>query len=132
MEEIIPPDETIHLRGWAENVSLEARIDRLHNIADLMDSRFTIPGTTIRFGLDPVLGLFPGIGDTLSFFVSAWLVKEAEALGVTPAIKYRMIGNILLDLVVGSIPVLGDILDVGFKANQRNLALVREHFGYRR
>jgi hypothetical protein len=113
--EIIPPGA----------LSAEEELARLEWLADLMDSRFIIPGTNIRFGLDGLIGLVPGIGDVISALISFYLISRAAELGLSPWIKLRMVWNVLLDTVVGAVPVLGDAFDVGFKSNRRNIALVR-------
>lgn len=116
-------------KAWIRSASDEERLAKLDTLADWMDAKFTVPGTNFKFGLDPLLGLLPGIGDTAAFLVSSYIVMEAEKLGVNTTTKYRMIGNIFLDLLIGSIPFLGDLFDAGFKANRKNIALLREHIG---
>lgn len=106
----------------------ENDIIKLEQIADLMDNQFTIPGTDIRIGLDPILGLLPGIGDTASLAVSGYIVHKAHKAGVHPFLLSRMGWNIFIDWLIGLIPLVGDIFDVGFKANRKNIALIREHF----
>jgi hypothetical protein len=108
--------------------SRRAALERLEWIADLMDSALVIPGTNVRLGLDALIGLAPGIGDTVSAAISLWMVKEAHELGVPRHLVGRMIGNIVLDSVVGAVPVAGDVFDVMFRANRRNMRLLREHF----
>lgn len=94
----------------------------------LLDDRFRIPGTDVRFGLDPVIGiLFPGIGDAVSGGGSIGLLALAVQRGVPRIILWRMVLNILIDTLFGSLPIVGDIFDVAFKANRRNLELVRAH-----
>lgn len=110
----------------------EAEIRKLETLADWLDSRFVIPGTNVRFGLDSVLGLIPGIGDTVLALPSIYVVMAAQRLGVSRFVLMRMIGNVGIDMLVGAIPVLGDLFDVGFKANRRNVALLRRHFGEER
>ncbi|GAD54850.1 DUF4112 domain-containing protein [Limimaricola cinnabarinus] len=99
-----------------------ARLDRM---AHLMDARFKLFG--FRFGYDSLLGLIPGVGDTISLAPSAWLVWRAHQLGVPRRKIGRMALNTGVDYVVGSIPVIGDLIDFGFKANLRNAAILREH-----
>jgi hypothetical protein len=93
-----------------------------------MDSRFTLPGTNRRFGLDPLLGLIPFVGDAISFTISALLVSSLWRYNASGEIKARLIVNILLDFALGSIPVIGSIWDFFFKANERNLKLVKAHY----
>lgn len=96
----------------------------LRRLARLLDAAVRIPGTDIRIGLDPLLGLLPGVGDSLSSLLSGWLVVRAAGLGASPATLARMVGNLLVDAAIGTIPVLGDLFDVGWRANERNLALL--------
>jgi hypothetical protein len=100
---------------------------RLEAIADLLDSRWRVPGTGIRFGTDALLSLVPGIGPVVSTAVSAYLIWEARRLGVSPGTILRMAGNVGLDSLISSVPVLGSVGDVFFKANRRNMALLRRH-----
>ena len=97
-------------------------------LAKLMDSQFKIPGTSIRFGWDALIGVVPGIGDFATFLVSGYMVTVLAKNGASGFLLARMVWNIVLDALVGSIPVLGDMFDVAFKANQRNLQLMREHY----
>ena len=107
-------------------VSIERELERLDQLAMLLDSRFRLPGTSIRFGLDTIIGLLPGIGDTLVAAPSAWMIWRGHKLGVGKVHIARMIGNTGIDYVIGAIPLIGDIFDVGFKANLRNMAILRE------
>ncbi|UWQ19304.1 DUF4112 domain-containing protein [Jannaschia sp. M317] len=107
--------------------TLEERLDRLQRLADGMDSRFRIPGTRIRFGWDAILGLVPGIGDIAALAPAAYIFLEGHRLGVPARTKGRMAFNVGLDWIVGSIPLVGDLLDVGIKANRRNVAILRAH-----
>jgi predicted SpoU family rRNA methylase len=86
-----------------------------------------VPGTTIRFGLDALIGLVPGIGDAITTAVALYIVNEARALGAPPLLIARMLANVALDGVVGVIPLVGDAFDVAFRANRRNMALLRDH-----
>tara|TARA_A100001391_G_scaffold86699_1_gene56940 strand:- start:615 stop:983 length:369 start_codon:yes stop_codon:yes gene_type:complete len=99
----------------------KARIERL---ARWLDARFTIPGTGIRFGLDSLVGLVPGVGDLAMFAPALWIIIRAVALGAPAHLIVRMAINTGLDLVIGAIPVLGDLFDLGFKANLRNARLL--------
>jgi hypothetical protein len=104
-----------------------ARIQGLRTLTKLLDSAFQIPGTRIRFGLDALIGIVPGIGDAIGAIFSAVIVFQAARLGVSRATLTRMIGNVALDTVVGEIPILGDLFDAGWKANTKNLALLEAH-----
>ena len=107
----------------------DAEICRLEAIADWLDSKFVIPGTKLRFGLDFVLGILPGVGDGVAAVPAAYLILEAQQLGAPPALRMRMGFNALLDLAVGAIPLVGDLFDFGFKANRRNIALLKQYLG---
>jgi hypothetical protein len=99
----------------------------LELLARWMDSVFEIPGTRIRFGLDPLLGLIPGLGDALSTLVSLYILSAARRCGVPRVTMLRMAANIAIDFALGSLPILGDAFDVFWKANVRNVALLRRH-----
>ena len=99
----------------------------LRQWADLLDSRFRVPGTNIRFGLDPIVSLIPGIGDVATPAFTVMLLVQAVRQGVPKIILVRMIGNALIDALIGAVPVAGDVGDVFWKANRRNLALVERH-----
>lgn len=103
------------------------QIRKIEELADLLDSRFRVPGTSIRFGLDSLLGLVPGIGDGATAVAALYLVLRAHQLGVPRSLIVRMLGNVGLDMLVGSIPLVGDLFDLGFKSNRRNVALVKHH-----
>jgi len=100
---------------------------RLEALAKLMDTAFVVPGTDVRFGLDGVIGLVPGVGDVISGLVSSYLIWEARRLGVSRWILGRMMANTLLDTTIGAIPLAGDVFDVMFRANVKNMALLRRH-----
>lgn len=106
---------------------LLATLKRLERIADLSDSRFRIPFTKIRFGLDAIIGLVPFIGDFISLILSLYLLFEASKLGAPLTLKIKILWNVLIDWLIGLIPVLGDAVDVFFKANNRNMKLLVEH-----
>jgi hypothetical protein len=100
----------------------------LERATRLMDNRFRIPGTNLRFGVDFVIGLVPYAGDVISLMLSGMLVIIMARNGASGILVARMLGNLALDTVVGAIPLLGDLFDLGFKANTRNLRLLREHY----
>ena len=99
----------------------------LNLLADLLDARWRIPGTPIRFGADALFGLVPVLGDVVTAIASIYIVIRAREHGATHRLIARMLGNVALDTVVGSIPLLGSIFDVYFKANNRNISLLRRH-----
>jgi hypothetical protein len=102
-------------------------LETLRRWARLFDSAFRIPGTRITFGLDPILGLFPGLGDLASPILSLFFIWHGLRLGVPRVVFARMVLNVLIDAGVGAIPVVGDVFDVGWKANAWNLALLERH-----
>jgi hypothetical protein len=106
----------------------DRQIRRLEVLADWLDSRFRIWGTELRFGLDSILGLIPGLGDGATAAPAFYLVYCAKRLGVPGRTLLRMTLNVALDLLIGAVPLLGDFFDIGFKANRRNLELIRRHF----
>lgn len=99
----------------------------VETLAWLLDNSIPIPGTGRRIGLDAVIGLVPGLGDLLSGGLGLIVVLRAAGLGLPPVIVARMLVNVALDFAIGSIPVIGDAFDLWFKANSRNLALLRRH-----
>ena len=100
---------------------------RLEALARLMDGAFVIPGTSIRMGLDGIIGLIPVAGDLIAGLISSYLIWEARQLGASKWLIARMMANTLLDTTFGAIPVLGDAFDVLFRANMKNMALLRRH-----
>jgi hypothetical protein len=102
-------------------------LERLKRLSRLLDSAIGIPGTRYRFGLDAIVGLVPGIGDAIGAIFSTYIIFRAARLGASNAILTRMIGNVAVDTIVGEIPLLGDLFDVGFKSNLRNLSLLEQH-----
>jgi hypothetical protein len=99
----------------------------LARLARWMDSVFRIPGTGVRFGLDPLLGLLPGAGDVAASVISIYIFGAAHRYGVSRVTIARMALNIAIDLVVGALPVVGDMFDAYWKSNQRNVELLRRH-----
>jgi hypothetical protein len=93
----------------------------------VQDELIRIPGTSIRFGLDALAGLIPGVGDALTGGVSVYVLFAATRMGAPPSVIARMAGNIALDLLLGMVPLLGDVFDVGWKANTRNVRLLERH-----
>jgi hypothetical protein len=108
------------------DVGRQQSVARLEALARLMDGAFVVPGTTIRFGLDGIIGLIPA-GDVIAGLVSTYLIWEARQLGAPNWLIARMLANAFLDTTIGTIPVLGDAFDVLFRANMKNMALLRRH-----
>jgi hypothetical protein len=105
----------------------EQRLKALRHISRLLDSAFVIPGTEYRIGLDPILGLVPGLGDLASPVFTIALLWQSRELGIPRVVLLRMIFNVAIDALVGLLPVAGDLFDVAWKANNRNLALLERH-----
>jgi hypothetical protein len=106
----------------------DERLRWVAHVARLMDSQFRLPGTRFRFGLDPLLGLLPIVGDLSSTAVSVALLLTMLRHGASGAVVVRMALNILIDTVVGAIPIIGNIFDFAYKSNERNVALLRRHY----
>ena len=98
------------------------------------DTAFILPGTNVRFGVESILRLVPGVGGAIASVLSCYLLYEASRLGVPRLLLMRMAANVALEGMIGVVPVAGDAFDVFFRANRRNVALLRRHFartGYR-
>ena len=106
-----------------------ARLKRLRRLAWLIDGVFRLPGTRFRFGLNSVVGAVPVGGDAVLGALSLYIIYEAVKLGVPGPQLARMFANVALEVVGGSVPVLGDIFDMALKANLRNLAIIEQHVG---
>jgi hypothetical protein len=107
------------------NLTREQRLARLDALAKLLDVAFILPGTNIRYGIDGIIGLIPIIGDLITTAISLWLVREARALGAPWHITARMLANVAVDGVVGMVPLAGDAFDVMFRANVRNVRMLK-------
>jgi hypothetical protein len=105
---------------------------RLERLAHLLDSSIRLPGTKFRFGIDGLIGLIPGFGDAFGGVLSSYILAEAARLGVPISTLIRMAFNVLIEVLVGLIPIVGDIFDVTWKANNRNVRLLQEHVVDRR
>lgn len=102
-------------------------LKRLRRLSHLLDNAIPIPGTSYRIGIDPLIGFLPGGGDFVGSAIAAYIVVEAARMGVPRNILVQMVTNIVLDTVSGTVPVLGDLVDVTFKANSKNVALLEDH-----
>jgi hypothetical protein len=126
------PTITIEAPGtkssYRSNDSKRAALERLDLLARVFDTAFTIPGTNFRFGIEAVMRLVPGIGDAAASALSCYLLYEAHRLDVPKSVFARLVANVAIEGAVGAIPLLGDLFDVGFRANRRNVAILREHF----
>lgn len=103
------------------------KLNRLRRISKILDNAIAIPGTKFRFGLDPILGLLPGGGDTITGGIAAYIVVEAARMGVPRDILQQMVINILIDSFAGTVPIVGDLFDLGWKANVKNIELLEKH-----
>jgi hypothetical protein len=103
------------------------QLERLRTMARLLDSAVRVPGTDLRFGLDALIGLVPGVGDAIGAIFSSFIIFHAARMGAPKSTLVRMMANVGLDTIVGEIPLLGDLFDFGWKSNNRNLALLEEH-----
>jgi len=103
------------------------RLERLRRLGYLLDNSIPIPGTGFRVGLESIVGLVPGVGDLVGGAFSLYIILQASRMGVPASLLARMGWNLVVDVVVGSVPFLGDLFDAGFKANMRNLALLDRH-----
>ena len=111
-----------------QQFSPDPDLARLDALASLLDNRFRIPGTEIRFGLDGIIGLVPYVGDLAGFIVSGILMRIMIQRGAGPLLMLRMMGNFAFDAVMGIIPVAGDLFDFGYKANRRNVDLLKKYY----
>jgi hypothetical protein len=103
------------------------RLQVLRHAATLLDSALVVPGTSYRIGLDPILGLIPGLGDLVSPVFAIALLWQARDLGIPRVVQLRMVFNVAIDAILGAIPVAGDLFDFAWKANDMNIALLERH-----
>ena len=120
MDKMTPP-------GPDETQRYQETLQRLERFARLMDSRFRIPMTDIRFGLGPLMGLVPVVGDVAGLFLSIYIILESRRVNAPGSLQLRMLGNGILDAAGGALPFLGDVFDVWYRANDRNVVLLRHH-----
>lgn len=120
---MMPPSE--RTRGPSEALpGPDGRLAGARALARLLDSAARVPGTNIRFGLDSVLGLVPGLGDVAGAALAGYMILLGTRLGVPRSVVLRMVSNVAIDTIVGAVPILGDLFDVAWKSNTRNLALL--------
>ena len=113
--------------GLTAGMTPRERLDQVQFLARVMDEQFVVPGTNIRFGWDTILGLFPGIGDALTSAISLLIVHHARQTGASPVLLARMLANVGVDFLLGSIPLVGDAFDLAWKANRKNARLLEQH-----
>ncbi len=99
----------------------------IDKLAELLDSKFRLPGTGFRFGLDSLIGLIPGVGDAITGGLGLWIIHRARQEGASGFLLVRMVWNLLVDMVLGAIPLIGDIFDFAFKSNTKNAQLLQRH-----
>ncbi len=109
-----------------------AAIGRLRRLATLLDSAVRIPGTEVKVGVDAIIGFVPGIGDAFAALFSTYILISSARIGASRPLLLRMFGNSLLDLLIGAIPVVGDIFDIAWKSNSRNIDLLERAVAERR
>ncbi|MCE9606247.1 MAG: DUF4112 domain-containing protein [Planctomycetia bacterium] len=112
----------------AHSYQADSRLRWVEHLARLMDSQFQIPGTNFKFGLDPLMNLVPVIGGIPSVLVSALLISTMMRHGASGEVAVRMVANVAIDAILGAVPILGTIFDFTFRANDRNVRLLREHY----
>jgi hypothetical protein len=105
----------------------EAALARLERFSYWTDANFGIPFTRFRFGVGPLIGLIPGIGDLVDLLMSLWVVNEARRIGAGRRVLLRMLGNLVIDFLGGLLPIVGDVFDVAYKANLRNTSLLKRY-----
>ena len=120
--------EYARIDGSHDATSRRAALERIDMLARLFDTAFIMPGTNIRFGIEAVMRLVPGIGDAAASALSCYLLYEAHRLDVPKHVFARLVANVAIEGAAGAIPLLGDLFDVGFRANRRNVTILREHF----
>jgi len=105
----------------------EARLVALRHVSRLLDSAFEIPGTSYRIGLDPIIGLVPGLGDLVSPLFAVVVLWQSRDLGLPRIVQLRMLLNVAIDAVIGAVPIIGDAFDFAWKANDMNMVLLERH-----
>ena len=112
-----------------ERVADQRALAQVELIADVLDRAIRIPGTNMRVGIDPLLGLIPGVGDVIGAGVSGYTMLLAARLGAPKSVLVRMLANVAIDSAIGAIPAVGDLFDFAWKSNSKNVDLLREHVG---
>ena len=129
-----PSAATAGKEVFGKAVRIEREVDDPKSalLAKLMDSVFVIPGTKIRFGFDALIGLFPGVGDSIGAIISTYIIAQGSRMGVPRIILARMAMHILINTLVGAVPIFGDIFSVFYRSNAKNYELLRQYAGRRR
>lgn len=103
----------------------------IEKLAELLDTKWVLPGTTWRFGLDSIIGLVPGIGDVVTTVMGAYIIVRARELGAPLHLQAAMVGNLAIDSLVGAVPLVGDVFDFAFRSNAKNVRLLKRHLDQR-
>ena len=114
-------------KGEMSDLAVAARTRRVRMLGKLLDNSIPIPGTGWKIGLDPIIGLIPGIGDLVGAALSGYIILEAARANASTLTLARMLMNVGIDTVVGAVPALGDVFDAAWKANTKNVALLERH-----
>lgn len=122
------PEIKIINPGRSRSTTNLSTMRTVEEISRFLDSRFEIPGTKIRFGLDPILSMIPVLGDFLTYMISAALIYTMHNHGASRKVVIKMLMNSTLDAVVGTIPLVGTVFDVFYRSNDRNVKLLKEHY----
>ena len=121
------PKRAAAQRDSIAGAPVPAGFSQVQIVADLLDRAIRIPGTNIRFGLDPILGLLPGAGDLVGAGLSGYVIILAARAGASKSLLARMVANVAVDSLLGSVPALGDLFDFAWKSNTKNVDLLRDH-----
>ena len=113
--------------GASRTERFRAAERRIERVTHALDELVGIPGTPVKVGLDPIIGLIPVVGDAVAGIVGAWVIGEAVRFGIPRIVLARMVVNLVIDLAIGAIPFLGDLFDFAFRSNSANLELFRRH-----
>jgi hypothetical protein len=124
-------DTEIYVAAAHDRSPYDGDVRRLEKLAETLDAKFRLPGTTISVGVDSIIGLIPGIGDTISLGLSSLYIGQALRMKLPKRRIAKMGFNIGIDWLIGLVPVIGDLFDVGWKANIRNAIILREELGQR-
>ena len=108
-------------------LNIHQRLEALRKLRYLLDDAFRVPGTSIRFGWDPIVGVVPWVGDVLTAVLSCAIVVQAHHMRLPRIVQFRMLTNVAIDVVVGAVPLVGDVADVFWKSNTKNMALLERH-----
>ncbi|MBA4148418.1 MAG: DUF4112 domain-containing protein [Verrucomicrobia bacterium] len=123
----LPANQPDPIRPTRIEYPLSPRLRRVRFLSNLLDQSIVLPGG-YRIGLDPIIGLVPGIGDVVAAGFAAYIVYEGARMGIAKRVLLKMSGNVLIETLVGTIPLLGDIFDATWKANVRNAKLIEKHY----